>query len=119
MRSRFLLSIAALLWATQMNEGASPIEPPDSQDLAECRKCIADSGPLYEEGWFSEAAQALEKAVRYAELAPLDPRLPRTINALGFLYQEQGIYSKAAVLLAAFKSHEFGLRRWCPGPVTR
>ena len=54
------------------------------------------SGRLYEEGRFSEAEHVLKKAVPCAEqFTPLDHRLPTTIHALGFLYQEQSKYAEA------------------------
>lgn len=99
MCSQYYLPIAAVLCAIQVHGGGSFDGAPEPQDLIEWRKYIADSGPLYEEGHFREATEALEKALRHAErFGPLDVRLPTTIHALGFLYQEQGKYSKAANL---------------------
>jgi tetratricopeptide (TPR) repeat protein len=96
MYSQLCLPIAALMCAIQMSGGASVAGSPDPQDLAEWRKCIADSGPLYEGGHLGEAARVLEKAVKHAEhFAALDPRLPTTIHALAFLYQQQSKYAEA------------------------
>jgi tetratricopeptide (TPR) repeat protein len=96
MCSILCLSIAALVWATQLPTVTSDVDPPDAKTLAEWKKYIADSGPLYEQGHISETARVLEKAVHAAEHLPaLDPRLPSTIHALGFMYQEQGNYAQA------------------------
>jgi len=75
-------------------------EPPVSADppyLVQWRECMAESGPLYEAGRLDEATKVLERALEYARhFAPGDPRLARTIHAVGFLYQQQGKYSAAA-----------------------
>jgi tetratricopeptide (TPR) repeat protein len=72
---------------------------PAAPDLAQWRKCIADCGPLYEQGRFAETARVLETAVHYAEHFPgLDIRLPETIHTLAFVDQQMGNYKLAAVL---------------------
>ena len=89
MRSIFFLAIAAFGCA-----GAD-----SDANLAEWRRLLADSGPLYDQGHFREAARTLEKAVHCAERFPaLDPRLPTTIHALAFMYQEHGDYAEATGL---------------------
>jgi tetratricopeptide (TPR) repeat protein len=93
------LSIAALIWVARMSVGTQATEPSEAQDMAEWKKLVAESGPLYDEGRFTEAALALQKAIHCAEhFAALDRRLPVTIHALGFIYQKQGKYSQAAGL---------------------
>lgn len=101
MCSQTCFAITVVLSLLQIHGQTLDIGPasPDSQNLAAWRKCIAASGPLYEEGNFREAARVLEEAVHYAERFPaLDRRRPRTIHALAFLYQEQGRYTEAANL---------------------
>jgi tetratricopeptide (TPR) repeat protein len=99
MASTVYLSISVLLWVIQVPEAAFPSALDTPKDIAEWKKCIADSGPLYEQGRFSEAARVLEKAVHYAEhFGALDPRLPTTIHALAFLYQQQRKYAEATRL---------------------
>jgi tetratricopeptide (TPR) repeat protein len=99
MCSQFCLPIAVFLCTVQICEVSSAAEPQEPRDLAEWQDCIARSGPLYEAGRFGDATRVLETAVHYAEHFPaLDPRLPTTIHALGFLYQEQGKYAEATNL---------------------
>jgi tetratricopeptide (TPR) repeat protein len=96
MCSKFWFLVAALAGAGRVNATTSDTTFPDPPHIAEWRKSIADSGPLYEAGRFDDAALVLEKAVRYAErFAPLDPRLPTTVHALAFLYQQQGKSAEA------------------------
>ena len=60
---------------------------------------MADSVALYGAGRFGETTRVLEQALRYEEHFPaLDPRLPQTLHALGFVYQQQGRYAEAARL---------------------
>jgi len=65
-------------------------ELPEPGVIEEWRKLLAESARLYEDGRFPEAENILAEAVRRAQhFTPLDPRLPTTIYALGFLYQVQ------------------------------
>jgi tetratricopeptide (TPR) repeat protein len=67
-----------------------------ADNVVQWRECLAESGRLYAAGNFSEAERALATAVRDAEQFPaLDSRLPGTLHALAFLYQEQGKYPEA------------------------
>jgi hypothetical protein len=82
--------------AAQLSGAASASGSPEPENLVEWRKCIAVSGRLYEEGRLSEAERVLEKAVHYTKrFTALDLRLPTTVHALGFLYQEQSKYAEA------------------------
>lgn len=93
------MSIAVFLWVIQMPGAIIDVASGAPGNFAEWKKCIAESGPLYEQGRFSEASHVLEKAVHYAEhFEALDPRLPTTIHALAFLYQQQSKYAEATSL---------------------
>jgi tetratricopeptide (TPR) repeat protein len=95
MRSLSCLVMVALA-CVHLTEGASEPGPVEGGSLTDWRACLAESGRLYEEGRFNEAERVLSKAVHYAEqFAELDHRLPTTIHALGFLYQEQCKYAEA------------------------
>jgi tetratricopeptide (TPR) repeat protein len=97
MFSHVHIPIAILVFAMQVGVGNQPPVAADSPYLVQWRKCMADSGPPYEAGRLAEATRVLEKALGYAQhFAPNDPRLPTTLHALGFLYQQQGKYVAAA-----------------------
>jgi tetratricopeptide (TPR) repeat protein len=97
MFSQIHLPIAAIVCLMQVGVGNEPSVFADPPYLAQWRECMAESGPLYEAGRWDEATKILERALEYARhFAPLDPRLARTIHAVGFLYQQQGKYSAAA-----------------------
>jgi tetratricopeptide (TPR) repeat protein len=97
MFSQIHLPIAAIVCLMQVGVGNEPPVSADPPYLVQWRKCMAESGLLYEEGRLDEATKVLERALEYARhFAPRDPRLARTIHTLGFLYQEQGKYSAAA-----------------------
>jgi len=92
MHSIFWRTITAISCAIQLAASDSGQVLPDS----EWKRLLADGGRLYEHGHFNEAERAMQQAVEYAEqFPPLDPRLPSTIHALGFLYQEQGKLAEA------------------------
>jgi hypothetical protein len=93
MFSQIHLPIAAIVCLMQVGVGNEPSVLADPPYLAQWRECMAESGPLYEAGRWDEATKILERALEYARhFAPLDPRLARTIHAVGFLYQQQGKY---------------------------
>jgi tetratricopeptide (TPR) repeat protein len=84
-----------LIWTIQIFAAGSA-EPGDSNTLVEWRASITNGSSLYEQGRLREAAQVLEKAVAHAERLPgLDARLPASIHALAFVYQQQGNYAQA------------------------
>ncbi len=90
--------IAALLYGSMVSL-PSAAQPVDPDCLNNWRALIDQSDQFYQQGRFDQAALVAEKALRYAEkLPPLDFRIPATMHALGFLYQQQARYSEAANL---------------------
>jgi tetratricopeptide (TPR) repeat protein len=70
-----------------------------STDLDQWRNIMVESRPLYEQGRLHEAIDAMQRAVHIAEnFPPQDKRLPATLDALAFLYREEGNYQAAAGL---------------------
>ena len=67
---------------------------------ASFRKLIVKSGTLYQQGQYSEAAEAAEEALKVAEktFEPDHPDVALSLNILGELYYVQGKYAEAEPL---------------------
>ena len=88
----FACSLAVVaVWAIQAPAGSSNLE--------EWKRSLEESNRFYEQGRIAEAIPVMERAVHQGEhFGPLDPRLPITLNALGYLNQLQSNYAEAARL---------------------
>lgn len=87
MRSILATALAALFWL---------VPAAQADDVARWRESLAESDRLYAAGNLTDAERALADAVRCAEQFPgLDSRLPATVHALAFVYQEQAKYPEA------------------------